>query len=74
MAIELADKFENLGAQLIRKVANKTATIAGDGTTTATILAQSIVYEGVKAEQRYQAIQRVIVVRSVICFSAGFWK
>jgi chaperonin GroEL len=47
--IELSDKFENLGAQLIREVASKTATIAGDGTTTATILAQSIVHEGVKA-------------------------
>src|SRR6201993_651343 len=47
--IELSDKFENLGAQLIREVASKTATIAGDGTTTATILAQSIVREGVKA-------------------------
>src|SRR6202035_2304857 len=44
--IELSDKFENLGAQLIREVASKTATIAGDGTTTATILAQSIVREG----------------------------
>src|SRR5271156_2625625 len=47
--IELSDRFENLGAQLIREVASKTATIAGDGTTTATILAQSIVREGVKA-------------------------
>jgi chaperonin GroEL len=47
--IELSDKFENLGAQLIREVASKTATIAGDGTTTATILAQSIVHEGVRA-------------------------
>src|SRR5271156_3361956 len=47
--IELSDKFENLGAQLIREVASKTATIAGDGTTTATVLAQSIVREGVKA-------------------------
>jgi chaperonin GroEL len=47
--IELSDKFENLGAQLIREVASKTASIAGDGTTTATILAQAIVREGVKA-------------------------
>jgi chaperonin GroEL len=47
--IELSDKFENLGAQLIREVASKTATLAGDGTTTATVLAQSIVREGVKA-------------------------
>jgi chaperonin GroEL len=47
--IELSDKFENLGAQLIREVASKTANLAGDGTTTATVLAQSIVREGVKA-------------------------
>ena len=47
--IELSDKFENLGAQLIREVASKTATLAGDGTTTATVLAQSIAREGVKA-------------------------
>jgi chaperonin GroEL len=47
--IELSDRFENLGAQLIREVASKTATLAGDGTTTATVLAQSIVREGVKA-------------------------
>jgi len=47
--IELADKFENLGAQLIREVASKQNDIAGDGTTTATILAASIVREGTKA-------------------------
>ncbi len=47
--IELADKFENLGAQLIREVAAKTNDKAGDGTTTATILAQSIVVEGAKS-------------------------
>jgi chaperonin GroEL len=47
--IELADKFENMGAQMIREVASKTNDIAGDGTTTATVLAQSIVREGFKA-------------------------
>jgi chaperonin GroEL len=47
--IELSDKFENMGAQMIREVASKTNDIAGDGTTTATILAQAIVREGVKA-------------------------
>jgi chaperonin GroEL len=47
--IELADKFENMGAQMIREVASKTNDIAGDGTTTATVLAQAIVREGVKA-------------------------
>lgn len=47
--IELEDKFENLGAQLLRSVASKTNDIAGDGTTTATVLGQAIVVEGVKA-------------------------
>jgi chaperonin GroEL len=46
--IELADKFENMGAQMVREVASKTSTVAGDGTTTATVLAQSIVREGAK--------------------------
>ncbi len=47
--IELEDKFENMGAQMVREVASKTNDIAGDGTTTATVLAQSIVREGIKA-------------------------
>src|ERR1700747_1160376 len=47
--IELEDKFENMGAQMVREVASKTNDLAGDGTTTATVLAQSIVREGVKA-------------------------
>src|SRR5690606_978722 len=47
--VELEDKFENMGAQMVRAVASKTNDIAGDGTTTATVLAQSIVNEGVKA-------------------------
>ena len=47
--IELSDRFENLGAQLVREVASKTADLAGDGTTTATVLAQSIVREGAKS-------------------------
>jgi chaperonin GroEL len=47
--IELADKFENMGAQMVREVASKTNDMAGDGTTTATVLAQAIVREGVKA-------------------------
>ena len=46
--IELADKFENMGAQMVREVASKTNDVAGDGTTTATVLAQSIVREGAK--------------------------
>ncbi len=44
--IELKDKFENMGAQMVREVASKTNDIAGDGTTTATVLAQAIVREG----------------------------
>ncbi|RBP15447.1 chaperonin GroEL [Roseiarcus fermentans] len=47
--IELADKFENMGAQLVREVASKQSSIAGDGTTTATVIAQAIVKEGIKA-------------------------
>ncbi|MCB1478405.1 MAG: chaperonin GroEL, partial [Rhodobiaceae bacterium] len=47
--IELEDKFENMGAQMVREVASKTNDIAGDGTTTATVLAQAIVREGAKA-------------------------
>ncbi len=46
--IELEDKFENVGAQLVREVASKTSDVAGDGTTTATVLAQAIVQEGMK--------------------------
>ena len=47
--IELADKFENMGAQMVREVASKTNDVAGDGTTAATVLAQAIVREGAKA-------------------------
>ena len=47
--VELEDKFENMGAQLVREVASKTSDVAGDGTTTATVLAQAIVKEGVKS-------------------------
>lgn len=47
--IELADKFENMGAQMLREVASKTNDVAGDGTTTATVLAQAIVREGLKS-------------------------
>src|SRR5699024_1293819 len=47
--IELEDKFENMGVQMVKEVASKTSDIAGDGTTTATVLAQAIMREGVKA-------------------------
>ena len=46
--IELKDKFENMGAQMVKEVASQTSTFAGDGTTTATVLAQAIVAEGLK--------------------------
>src|SRR5262250_1017198 len=46
--VELSDKFENMGAQMVREVASKTNDVAGDGTTTATVLAQAIVNEGVR--------------------------
>ena len=47
--IELSDKFENMGAQMVREVATRTSDTAGDGTTTATVLAQAIVREGAKS-------------------------
>ncbi|MCG8669630.1 MAG: chaperonin GroEL, partial [Pseudomonadales bacterium] len=47
--IELADKFENMGAQMVKEVASQANDVAGDGTTTATVLAQSIVNEGLRS-------------------------
>src|ERR1700750_2861173 len=47
--IEFADKLENMGAQMVREVASKTSDVAGDGTTTAIVLAQAIVHEGTRA-------------------------
>ena len=47
--IELEDKFENMGAQMVKEVASQTSDVAGDGTTTATVLAQSILNEGLKS-------------------------
>lgn len=47
--IELKDKFENMGAQMVKEVASKTSDNAGDGTTTATVLAQAIIREGMKS-------------------------
>ncbi|MFP4429517.1 MAG: chaperonin GroEL, partial [Desulfovermiculus sp.] len=61
--IELEDKFENMGAQMVKEVASKTSDIAGDGTTTATILAQTIFAEGLKlvaAERNPMSIKRGI--------------
>ena len=50
--IELKDKFENMGAQMVKEVASKTSDVAGDGTTTATVLAQAMLREGMKSEIR----------------------
>ena len=47
--IELKDKFENMGAQMVKEVASKTSDVAGDGTTTATVLAQAMLREGLKS-------------------------
>src|SRR5467141_1144004 len=47
--IELQDKYENMGAQMLKEVASKTSDVAGDGTTTATVLAQAIIREGAKS-------------------------
>ena len=47
--IELENKFENMGAQMVKEVASKTSDVAGDGTTTATVLAQALLREGIKA-------------------------
>jgi len=67
--IELEDKLENLGAELVKEVASKTADIAGDGTTTATVLAQAMVEEGMKlvsAGVDPQALRRGME-RAVVC-------
>ncbi|MEC8585870.1 MAG: TCP-1/cpn60 chaperonin family protein, partial [Pseudomonadota bacterium] len=54
--IEFADKFENMGAQLVKEVASKTADVAGDGTTTATVLAQALIGEGLRIGGRVQRL------------------
>ena len=51
--IELSDRFENIGAQLVREVASKTSDVAGDGTTTATVLAQAIYRERLETSHRW---------------------
>ena len=58
--IELDDPYENIGARLVKEVATKTNDIAGDGTTTATVLAQAIIKEGVKNEQKANEILTAI--------------
>ncbi|MEC8564854.1 MAG: TCP-1/cpn60 chaperonin family protein, partial [Pseudomonadota bacterium] len=54
--IELGDKFENMGAQMVKEVASKTADVAGDGTTTATVLAQALIGEGLRIGGRVQRL------------------
>ena len=56
--IELEDKFENMGAQMVREVAQKTNDMAGDGTTTATVLAHAILREGMKSSAHSQVTPR----------------
>src|SRR5207253_559118 len=55
--IELKDKFENMGAQMVKEVASKTSDVAGDGTTTATVLAQSIVEDGKGLENELDLVE-----------------
>jgi chaperonin GroEL len=72
-AVELADKFENMGAQLVREVASKANDQAGDGTTTATVLAQAIIREGVKsvaAGMNPMDIKRGLEKAVVVCVEA----
>ncbi len=66
--IELEDKIENIGAQMLREVASKTSDVAGDGTTTATVLAQAIIAEGIRnvtAGANPMSIKRGIDVATV---------
>src|SRR3954463_5692409 len=60
--IELSDRFENLGAQMVREVATKTNDLAGDGTTTATVLAQAIVREGAKGLGQFRRQPAVMMI------------
>ena len=60
--VELEDALENMGAQMVKEVASKTNDLAGDGTTTATVLAQAIVKEGLKMYSLYYNFILVIVL------------
>ena len=74
--IELEDKFENMGAQMVREVASKTNDIAGDGTTTATVLAQAIYREGVKlvAAGRNPMNHMTVLFRKSSVLAAGGYE
>ena len=74
--IELEDRFENMGAQLIKEVASKTNDVAGDGTTTATVLAQAMVHEGMKnlAAGANPIILRKGMKKSYRCSCRGYQR
>jgi chaperonin GroEL len=69
--IELADRFENMGAQMVKEVATRTSDLAGDGTTTATVLAQSIMREGAKAEMASKKVSTNAEIAQVGTISAN---
>src|SRR6266516_4456677 len=70
--IELEDKFENMGAQMVREVAQKTNDMAGDGTTTATVLAQAIVREGVITVEEAKALDTEVEIVEGMQFDRGY--
>src|SRR6059058_2618969 len=70
--IELEDKFENMGAQMVREVAQKTSDRAGDGTTTATVLAHAIVNEGVITVEEAKALETELEVVEGMQFDRGY--
>ena len=65
--IELEDAFENMGAQLVKEVAAKTNDVAGDGTTTATVLAQAMINEGTVSYTHLDVYKRQILRLSLLC-------
>src|SRR5881227_4069812 len=70
--IELEDKFENMGAQMVREVASKTSDIAGDGTTTATVLAAAIVNEGANTVEEAKSLETELDVVEGMQFDRGY--
>src|SRR5918997_236077 len=70
--IELSDKFENMGAQMVKEVASKTSDLVGDGTTTATVLAQAIVSEGVITVEEAKSLETELDVVEGMQFDRGY--
>src|SRR6185312_15989730 len=70
--IELADKFENMGAQMVKEVASKTSDVAGDGTTTATVLAQALIREGVITVEDGSGLDNELDVVEGMQFDRGY--